>query len=186
MLRFKKNILRKPPEGWHYIEDKQTIDGETVEDVEKQIAAYRIRNGRPPGDPHQDMINFWVVKRPDFLEMTPEGAPPEPKTPPDELGSVLLWLQRITQQGSDLEVGRGVIEERVTTCLECPCNVSISGSQSIKDEIDRRSFMIRKGEVTPGLHVCSCHLMDLRVAVRLRSEFLTQDPQQPGNCWVKK
>jgi hypothetical protein len=185
MLQFKTHLLRKPPEGWHYIEDTQTIEGDTPEDVEKKIAAYRVRNGRPPGDPHQDMIHFWYAKRPEFLEKAVEGTAPRQISRPDELGSVLLWLQRLTQMGPDIEIGSGVIKERCSVCLECPNNIPLSGDAGIKSEVDRRSFMLRKGEIMPGLHFCSHHRVDLRVAVRLRTEFLSPTAGQPAPCWMK-
>jgi len=185
LLRFKKNQLRQPPQGWHYIEDRQTITGVSPEDVEQKIVAYRIRNGRPPGNPHHDMLYFWFDLRPEFLEQVPDGAEEPEISPPDALGGVLRWLQRLTQQGSDIETGPGVAGERAAICLACPHNVSLPGDQAIKSEIDRRSFMLRKGEVTPGLHFCDHHKMDLRVAVRLRTEFLSTTPWQPGACWVR-
>lgn len=184
-LRFKKNLLRQPPQGWHYIEDKQTLIGTDPADVEQKIAAYRIRNGRPPGNPHQDMINFWFDLSPSFLEKAPDDLRPEVSLP-DVLGVILLWLQRLTQQGLDIETGMGVAGERAAICLQCPHNVSLPGDQAIKSEIDRRSFMIRKGEVIPGLHYCQHHKVDLRVAVRLRNEFISAMQKQPQACWVRE
>lgn len=186
MLQFRKNILKKPIEGWHYLEGEHKIVGESPEDVEQKLFDFRIRNGMPPGDPHGDMIKFWFIKSPEFVEHGSGDADGSARIDSGQLGGVLLWLQRLIQQGPDLEIGPGVAEQRASICAHCPCNVPLSGDPGIKSEVDRRSFILRKGEIVPSLHFCSHHHIDLRVAVRLRNEFLAQSPTQPAHCWVKR
>jgi len=184
MLRFRQNILHGPREGWYYVEGKQAIRGESPSDVADKLAAYRIRNGRNPGNPNKDVLNFWFDLRPELIEVAPDGTPDVAESHSAQAGGVLAWLQSIMQHGSDTETGNAAIEERTNICLACPCNLPIPCKSDIKAEIDRRSFMLGKGKVIPGLNSCLFHMIDLRVAIRMRTEFLNPNFGNKHKCWL--
>lgn len=186
MLRFKKDLKKQPAGGWHIIEDGQCLRGDTPEQVEEKLTGYRIRNGRTIGDPHEELIAYWAARRPDLVEQTPADEMQAHNTPSKLAGQVLTWLQAVTQLGPDIETGDSAIELRSSICRDCPFNVALTEQGQLRAEIDRRSFLLRKGREMPGLQFCSHHHFDLRVAVRLRPEFIDPKLYQPVECWAGK
>jgi len=181
-IRFKERLAMRPPGGWHFIEDKTTIRGETPEEVEGKLLDYRIRNGIPPGNPMQDLLNFTATRWPNLVENA-EEPPAAPKDHP-VYEKVWNWLVSISHLTNPGDVPYEQALEQTKICSQCPLNLPYPKSDDIlKDEVERRSFLLRKGRPS-NLGFCLHHQWDSRVAVYRNRNAINPRADSPTICWM--
>lgn len=148
-----------PPGGFHFIEktpsgDKR-IDGDSFENVARNLLMYRLANMRPPGNPVADVANFVCGQWPHFCtdpnpkEVTPTNAA---AVPGGLGGRVAAWMADLLRlENSTADVTPEQALARAEVCSKCPANASYqNGCGACMDNIQRLSFVFRAGRTTPA------------------------------------
>lgn len=186
--RIKPNCGRVPPRGWHFIEQGERITGSTPDDVAEKLESIRIRHGRPVGDPMAEIVAYVAANWPTLVEKDLEAisVSPEEQMPANGLGDAVLgFLHRQAHLPHLGTVAKELQGERAKTCLACPHHTPHGADGKLKDEIERRSYLLRQGQTISGLSCCTHHKWDARVAVRLTGAAMEKvaGPVAEG-CWA--
>lgn len=186
MLKFNKDQLRLPVGGHHYVEYGKTFKGEDVPDLEKQIAAFRLANNIPAGNPKQEILNFYAKNWPYMVKRDYEGV----ETVSDE--DYIHWRQWIYDTWSRPPkklLTTKEAKERWEICLKCPLMRRFKWESTDESaELTRRAFILRRGiEIPHEIGYCSLHRTDVGVYVFIdqsKSFSAMKDAEQPKECWV--
>ncbi len=166
MLKINKDQKRLPVGGHHYIEYGKTFKGESVDEIEEQISAFRLANNIPAGNPKQEILAFYAKNWPWMVKEDREAV----ETISDE--DYIAW------------------REWVYSTWKNPPKLRKSRWESTDEssELVRRAYLLRRGiEVPINLTFCSCHRADLGVLVlteQAKSYSARKDVEQPVNCWI--
>jgi hypothetical protein len=186
-----------PPGGHHFIDrsggEPFRIDGDNLDDVAKKVLKHRLDNGRPPGDPMSELIDYVCGTWPHFCR---ETEPAALETPPQRRAPLATrcasWIARFYAAArADAGVSRPETERRANICASCPQNTVLSGCGSCIENIERVFFIWRRDRALPRereLH--ACHLIGQHNgAAALAAELPSIDDETrerlPANCWRK-
>lgn len=186
MLKFRDNLAKLPPGGWHYPEDETTFRGESPKEVVRAMREYRIRSGKPIGEPMNDLILYCARRWPHLVtEDFQEGEEAIPGEKPLQFLQAWLVIQsRVSALGA---MDEDRIQWQAEICRNCPMNRDIPQEPAdLAIEVARRSFLLRRGREIPGVGYCGHHLWDNRVACARNSPVMGARPNPPENCWVNK
>ncbi len=181
MLKINKDQKRLPVGGHHYPEYGKTFKGETVDELVKQVKAFRLANNIPAGNPEQEILMFYAKNWPFMVKEDREAK----ETVSDK--DYTAWRQWIYDTWSHPPkklITSKEAKERWDVCLSCPMMKRPAWkSTDESSELTRRAFVLRRGvETGVNNNFCSCHQVDLGVFVFLENQEKRQD--QPVGCWV--
>jgi hypothetical protein len=182
-----------PPGGYHFIDRsggaEARIEGGDFATVAQRTLEHRLRNGRPPGNPLQELYDYVCGN---WRSLCDDTNPPEVAAPPGTklAHRVSAWIGRfaaLTAPG-DNGVEQPVANARAGTCAGCPQNQNYRGGcPSCVSSIDQTSFSYRRGRTTPsddrlgGCTVLGEHLPTSVWSAKLPA---TSEPV-PDFCWRK-
>jgi hypothetical protein len=187
-----------PPGGFHFIETfegrEKRIDGDSFENVARNLLLFRLANQRPPGNPSADVSNFVCTRWPHYCTDTAprEVAPTNSmQTPGGLAGRIAAWMSDLLKlQNDTADISSAVAESRAEICAKCPVNVSyVSGCGACMDNIQRLSFVFRAGRTLPAdpmLQGCAAtgqHNPSAVWAKNLPQISPDDAAKMPSNCW---
>lgn len=186
-LKLNPHQKRLPFGGHHFREDGIMLKGEAFKDVEELLRDFRLMNGRPVGNPSQDIIIYYAQKFP-WMVMTDHDATPDE---PEEYDYVCWrdWITSVWGKVQNKFITRKEASFRWEKCNGCPNNVGKTWKSSAEaTEFERKSLLLRRGEKTPENYCyCALHRADVSVASFLESprdlsRKLPNSAEQEG-CW---
>lgn len=188
-LRIKANSMREPFGGHHYEVGGQTFKGKNYDEVVRSLAAFRINNNIPLGNPDSEVIAYYAVNWPWLVEEY--EAEPKPM-PMEGYLAWRLWLMEAWNNPPKKLLTNKEASERFAICRKCPMNMPISRDGSPADEmaaLKRKSFLLRRGSMAPeGIGYCTLHRVDLSVFCFLDNclAFSSKKPDAKDlpECWA--
>ncbi len=181
---------RLPFGGHHFHEDGMMIKGETVPEVAELLENYRIINGKPLGNPKQEIIDYYGVKFPWMV--IKDLNPPEQEESQDDYIAWRYWVASVWGQPHRKFISRKEATMRLEVCKTCPHNVGKPwGDTRESTEFDRKVLLLRRGEkLDENVGFCALHKADIGVACFLESTsgLSRKDdnkPDHPG-CWFSQ
>lgn len=183
-LRFKPDLKKQPPGGWHFIIDGQTLRGSSPEDVAAQVRAYRIRNGQPLGEPLRELIEFCARHWPHLVH---QGEPPPEVPVPTLLSRLHQWLAAQSRLAATASPPVEEVAHREELCRQCPFNQPVPKLPAdLAGDVEMRSFLLRRGRRAAGVGACAFHSWDNRVACARPLRLSKPESDPPPYCWVVK
>ncbi len=192
MPKYQLNPFQKrlPFGGHHFIEDGMTIKGETMADVADLLENYRIINGKPLGDPKQDIVDYYSKKFPWMVRLD-HGVPIEDDIR-EEYIAWRYWIASVWGQTQHKFISRKESSMRLEICKNCPHNIGKPWESSREStEFDRKALLLRRGEkIDEKYCFCDLHKADIGVGSFLESPtgLSRKDkdkPDHPG-CWFSQ
>jgi hypothetical protein len=186
MLELNKHQQRRPYGGHHFPEFGMIVRGDSFDELVKKVKDIRLNNFHPVGDPEQDVLRFYAEKFPFMVKAKEVKAVP----PPPLSEKAAAWLRAIWVKSPSKTITKKEAEIRWAICAKCPRNQKMAWPDTEEfKEIDRRSFLIKKGMKTPdNLGFCTCHNADLGVFSVLSNAHEYSDKNQgsiqPDSCFV--
>ncbi len=185
--QLKPNSKREPFGGHHFRENSVTLKGDTFDEVVDLLSNFRLINGKPIGNPRQEVINFYAEKFPWMVEWDLEGKEDEPEK--QEYLDWRDWVSSMWGKAQGKFITRKEASFRWDICKNCPHNVGTPWKETKESiEFSRKSLLLKRGEKTPEKYqYCDLHRADVAVASFLESpqEFSRKDKNKsnhPG-CW---
>ncbi len=186
-LRLKENQKRLPFGGHHFRENGVTLKGDTFEDVEELLSNFRLINGKPIGNPKDEIIAYYAEKFPWMVEYDTNEQVVEPLS--EEYIAWRDWISSIWGKTQGHFITRKEASFRWEICKKCPHNVGSPWDDSKESiEFSRKALLLKRGENTPeNLRYCDLHKVDIGVAsfqesARDLSRKDDNKPDHPG-CW---
>lgn len=185
--RLKLNMKREPFGGHHFRENGATLKGDNFNDVVDLLTNFRLINGRPIGNPTQEVINYYAEKFPWMVEYDLSGEEDEPVN--QEYEAWRDWVSSVWGKPQNKFITRKEASFRWEVCKKCPFNIGSTWTETKEStEFSRKSLLLKRGEKTPeNMVFCSLHHADIGVASFLESprDFSRKDKNKsdhPG-CW---
>lgn len=182
-----------PPGGFYFVDSEGVrFDAENAVKLASAIREYRILNGKPIGNPLQEVNDFTCARYPTGCRGAERIAPVN--TPGIHLvGRVNRWLSLVSRalgRNSTAYVSKDIAEMRAKVCVACPKQKNWhAGCLSCNEGSRRLSFAARKGQETSvGEKLLGCDVLgeDTRTSVFLDKLTPSENPDLPANCWRKK
>lgn len=163
------------------------MKGETFDEVGELLTNFRIINGRPVGNPKQEIINYYAEKFPWMVEM--DLSDEEDKAPNADYEAWRDWVSSVWGKNHGKSITRKEASFRWEVCKGCPHNVGKPWPESREAiEFSRKSLLLKRGENIPEkLCYCDLHRADIGVASFQESarEFSRKEQNKPDHpsCW---
>lgn len=181
-----------PPSGY-VLTDAQGVRhrGESWRDLFRTVAAYRVRNGMPPGDPEAEVNAQQCALNPGLCSSDPRPLPPQRVN--DSVNSrVLNWfantLAGLRQFGALPRVNEAEAIRRSEICIRCPRQQPLSSAcESCISSVAgaRRTILGEKGSVNKALHPCRILGEDCQTSIHLKNEPVSE-VGMPADCWRRE
>jgi len=112
-----------PPEGYRFVDaDGVEHFGQSLEQLVKHLGEYRVRVGRPPGDPHREVMDYLCGRFPDLC--VPDEAELQRRVVWTRvMGSISKWVHERSGEGPATISSQEEVNRRVAICDQCPLNV---------------------------------------------------------------
>lgn len=183
MLKFNKDQKRLPIGGHHYAEYGKTFKGKDVPDLSKQVAAFRLSNNIPAGNPEQEILTFYAQNWPYMVKEDREAVPVMEDV---DYKAWRDWIYNAWSHPPKKLLTGKEAKERWEACLKCPARKTFPWkSTDESSELVRRAYVLRRGQET-GVNnsFCDCYRADLSLFVFLDGASVQKDPEAPKNCWT--
>lgn len=188
-----------PPNGFHFIDHstgvEKRIEGSSYEDVADRVLKFRLANGKEPGNPAAELIDYVCGTWPHFCS---DDSPRGPKTVTSRARHlstrVAGWLATFYSLArADAGVGGGESQRRAGICAQCPQNREYrdGGCGSCLESISRLFFVWRRDRPIPHeAKLGACGITSQLNAAAVMAKTLPpltaeQIELLPGNCWRK-
>lgn len=186
-----------PPGGYHFV-DRSTgrevrIEGTSYDDVANQVLRFRLENGKDPGNPAAELIEYVCGTWPHFCS---DDSPKPPKiTVPRtrHLSSrVAAWLAGFYAFAqADAGVSSSESQRRAEICAQCPQNREYreGGCGSCIESVNRLFFVWRRDRAVPyESRLGACLVTNQLNAAAVLAKNLPPLSQEqldrlPANCW---
>lgn len=190
-----------PPGGFHFLDrtgpEPVRVEGDSFDDVTKKTLVLRLQNGRPPGNPGQELVDYVCGTWPSFCrENSPPLIPANISGNPPFSGLAMraaTWIAGfVGGNRGDPGISSNETQRRADICCACPNNQEFRGGcGSCVDNINRVFFVWRRNRTLPreaelgacavigqhnGAACLASQLPDLPNGVRERL---------PDRCWRK-
>ena len=125
-----------PPGGFHFVDttgpSEVRTDGYGYDDVAQKVLQNRLQNGRPPGNPSQEVLDYVCGNWPHFCRESRVIPSPDVgagASPYQGLASrCATWIADFFQAfRADAGVPVSVSQHRADTCCACPRNQEFRG-----------------------------------------------------------
>jgi hypothetical protein len=190
-MRIPNPSLYQPGGGYHFI-DRSTgadvrIDGNDYDDVAAKVLKFRLANGKAPGDPRSELIEYVCNNWPNTcMETSPAEVLPS-RNHASLAQKVSAWFAAFYRQAPDAGVSYGESVRRADICTSCPYNRPITGCGSCVENINRLFFIWRRDRPVPqetALGGCSAIGQHNGVGVLAGSlPLLPEGTVLPPRCW---
>ena len=185
------------PDGGRYFLDEDGVKfrAENWNVLERKIANYRKKAGKPPGNPMQEIMDQVCARLPSYCVEESAAAAPQQSAPivqRENAGNltkrVLRWLALVVSQfraGTITKVDRGEARRRAEICASCPLQRAMSEAcgackrtrKGVTDAVLRN-----ERRVNEGLKACLALGEDTSLSVHL-SLPPTGKSGLPTHCW---
>lgn len=187
MLPFKlKNpYTRRPPGGWHMQRDGQILKGDTPEELEENVRAYLIQNGKAPGNVADEITMFCHTHWPHLTEPNLDHV----ELSASQMGrseiqsKVFEWLGKMVLKPHESPPTKQEAEERTKTCTACKFNKPYRPEDVLYEPIRRKVFLMNKGIMPSGLGWCAKWHIDCRLACHWAKDLLGPADAKEASCW---
>lgn len=185
------------PNGWHYMQDGDTIRGDTYRDLLAKVINYRAERRIAIGNAQVDVDDFICKAYPHqchtytnaevIASVQATTAKMGQKRMTDYINE---WANSLSEKPLEY-VYSGDSEQRAVVCVNCPyqknweheCAPCAKNTQTILS-------ILRGGRDVPHYHTklkgCASMKMCTRTAVWLKKEFLPDPANAPEGCWLKQ
>lgn len=187
-----------PPGGYHFVEKGDVtmrFEAESYEALAQSVLRYRLANGKPPGNPAQEIIDYVCGNWPHFCHDTESKVPKAAARRSRHLSTrVATWLPVFYSHArADRGPGQAEIQRRAEICARCPQNKEYrdGGCGSCLESISRLFFVFRRDREIPfEKQLGACNIIgQLNSAAVLASSLPAIEPevkeQLPDSCWRK-
>ena len=194
MLTPKTSVV--PPGGCHFVETlaegrEKRIEGNSFDDVARNLLLFRLTNGRAPGNPAGDVSNFICGQWPHFCnDSNPKTVTPTGSGGQNLATRVAAWMADLLREDNSTRIDDKEAQRRADICSTCRANVAFaSGCGACMDNIDRLSFIFRAGRTLPQdplLQACAAtgqHNPSGVWANNLPRFSVEEAATMPSNCW---
>lgn len=177
----------QPIGGHHFREDGVLFEGDTLDEVLTKLSDYRVNNSAPLGDPEQEILAYYAKNWPFMVDEDEDAKPPEPVGWMN--AAWVSYLRKMWTRPATKQITPKEASTRWEVCLKCPHNRQISLTTQEEKEMERKSFMLRKGQNVPDkIGFCALHRWDTKSSVFIEapaavSGKLKDATNYPG-CWV--
>jgi hypothetical protein len=138
-----------PPEGWRFYDPAGVwVSGDTLRELEINVAQFRANNGLPPGNPAGELEAKYAKECPWLVSKV--GAVPIAREDPVERWVARLWRDPVREREF---VENTVTAERLGVCADCP---HLGSDYSPSQEVRRRAAILSAGRPI-NHHSCSAH-----------------------------
>lgn len=189
MIRIKGNIL--PSDGHYFVEsDGAEIKARSWFGVVRKLRKYRQQNGRPEGNPSEEVSVQACRRHPDLCYDSDESMPmPKPLSLKGRVFNWLAGLKRYKDGGGVVGlVNTSIAQTRQNICLRCPQLSQVgSGCSSCKGALKglRDAVIGNRSPRSARVGACAVLGTDLTVATNLDEPAL-DEPQLPVHCWRRR
>ena len=179
-----------PPSGYHFIDrsggSETRIEGSSYADTAKNVLGHRLRNGKPPGNPLQELYDYVCGN---WKHLCNDSDPARAPMPP---GATLAhrtseWIGRfVNTTGADAGVEQPEANRRAEICTSCPQNQNYRGGcGSCVQATDQASFIYRHNRSTPfDSRLGACQILDEHLTTSIWGTKLGRtDKAVPDFCW---
>lgn len=179
---------RLPIGGHHFHEPGILLKGDTFNDVVDLLTNFRLINGKPIGNPRQEVIDYYAKKFPYMVKYDLDSEDVET----DSLEYIAWrdWISAMWGKPANKFISRKEASMRWEICKKCPHNVGRPWNSSKEfTEFSRKAMMLRRGEpISEKFVFCDLHKADIGVSSFLESpeKFSRKRKEQedhPG-CWM--
>lgn len=176
----------RPIGGHHFTEDGVRFEGDTLDEIVTKLSDYRVNNLAPIGQPRQEILSYYAKNWPFMVDEDFGAEPPEP--PGYRMEKWTAFIRKLWGKPGMKQITPKEASLRWEVCLKCPHNVPVSPTTQEEKEMERKAFMLRKGQTVPAkLGFCSLHLWDISSASFIETPVaLSGKPKEaasyPG-CW---
>lgn len=165
--------------------DGVILKGDTPQELEGNIRAYLIQNGKAPGNISDEITMFCHTHWPhltepnlDYVEMErPQVGRSESQR------KVFEWLGKMALKPQESHPDKAEIEMRTKTCAACKFNRQYKPDDVLYEPIHRKVFLMTKGIMPAGLGWCSKWDIDCRLASHWSTELLGPVDSKVDGCW---
>lgn len=165
--------------------DGLILTGESPEELEENVRAYMLQNGKPPGNIADEITMHCHVNWPHLTEPNLDYIALEaPGLGRSEIQrKVLEWVGLISLKSQESPPEKEEIEIRTKTCIACKFNKPYKPDDVLFDFIRRKVFLLTKGNMPNGLGWCSKWHIDTRLACQWSKELLGPVEAKEASCW---
>lgn len=186
MLKLNTNQKRLPVGGHQFKDRGVTFTGDTMDQVEKKLRAFRLYNCLPMGDPNQEILRYYALHWPYMVREDREATEAPQIT---EFAEWRGWVTKAWANPPRLLVTSKEAGDRWLICSDCPFNQPFTWLETDESsELSRRTYLLRRGASVPqNLGFCSLHKADLSVFTFLdqaASLSAKKDNEENESCWV--
>ncbi len=186
--RLNKHQKRLPLGGGHHFPEKGAmIKGESFNEVVELLASFRLFNGKPLGNPVQEVTDYYADKYPWMVELDTE--PVEEEELEEEYVAWRDWISSVWGKPMGRFLSKRESSDRLQICKNCPHNVGkpwYEGEEAV--EFNRKSLMLKRGNlVDEKLGYCDLHKCDIGVSSFIENPIPVsrkpKDEQDYPACW---
>ena len=190
-----------PPGGFHFVDTTGPVevrtDGYSYDDVAQKVLKNRLANGRPPGNPSQEVVDYVCGNWPQFCSESRVISDPDVGSTTGQYQGLAsrcaTWIAAFFQTyRADPGVPLSVSQQRADTCCACPRNQEFRGGcGSCVENINRLFFVWRRDRALPreselgGCTVIGQHNGCAALAARLPDLSPEIQAALPSDCWRK-
>lgn len=183
-----------PPGGWYIVSKDDGVRHEAgnLKQLAQKMRDFRMRVGRPVGDPVQEIIDYTCERYPTMCKSGIRRVPKPVVAAPPLGAAVVQWLTKIYRaltRSPDALVSKNEADRRAAICVRCKAQQGwISSCGSCNTSVKQLGMQIRKGQEAKNggvLRACSILREDTRTSVWLDRLQPVQDPNLPPECWRK-
>lgn len=184
-----------PPGGWRFTESGFYFEKPTFKQLVDLVADHRKANGKPAGNPRQEIMDQIGEKHPSFILNQPAAM----TSMPDKFKSFVAALKNYLLGGGQL-VDQNTANIRSEICAGChnnvvdnsfkgcaPCGGMLSGSLNF---IRAGILHGRKTSGDPRLKSCALCGCDLKLKVWFPVKYFDPNAVEknkwPSFCWMKE
>ncbi len=164
-----------------------TIKGDNVQEIAQLLENYRIINGKPVGNPYQEIIDYYAIKFPWMVNF--DTNPQESESINEDYVTWRDWVASIWGKPSNKTISGKEASMRLEVCKTCPYNVGRPWESTRESvEFERKALLLMRGQkIAENYGYCSRHGCDIGVACVLESHSGlsrkdSNKPDHPG-CW---
>lgn len=184
-IKLKQPYTRRPPGGWHLSKDGVILRGETPEELEENVRAHMIQNGRAPGNIVDEITMFCHTHWPHLTEPNLDYRELEmPVLTRSEIQrKVFEWIGKMGLRSQEQPPPKTEIDERTKTCAACKFNKAYKPDDVLYEPIRRKVFLMTKGIMPNGIGWCAKWHIDCRLACQWSKELLGPVDAKEASCW---
>jgi hypothetical protein len=183
MIKLRRDYSKRPPGGDHYPDPSGvTIKGKDVDDLLKNITAYRLKNSLPWGSPELEVAIYYCEIFPGGVEHNPaerEGDAHFEWRPVDYMER---WVNKLWLHAHNRLVGAEAIDGRTATCRRCPFHRVWEADLDLASQVSihRKLWILSQGNLPAGVGYCSFHERHAGLLCMLEQpNFVKETPA----CW---